>query len=185
MEFRLPVVLASGAYTPSSPLEEAIVLSQGMVTDVAVHFPAGCAGTVGLRVLRGLNQVWPTSPGQWFISDDFTIVFPTRYLLFEKPYAFTVEAYNTGEWSHTVSVTFTVAGLVSPEEAVLALLEERLAPEPEEAVKAVYVLGETGGQIKGLMEGRFLPLLEELRDYVKAQSEATVKRYTLEEMTTL
>ncbi|GAG41849.1 unnamed protein product, partial [marine sediment metagenome] len=111
MEHDFPIDLPPETYTEAEPYREEIKVMAGVVTDVSIFFPAGCGGLVGLRILRGSMVLWPRNPDTWFVSDDNTIKFPERYLLNERPYSFTVEAYSESvDWDHTVTVSINVGG---------------------------------------------------------------------------
>lgn len=75
------------------------------------YFPAGSSGLMGLAVFDGLYQVWPSSVGEFFLSDDETIRFDDLYLKESAPFEFHCYTYNTDEtYDHLVIVRI---GLVS------------------------------------------------------------------------
>jgi len=93
----------------AAPLVTTITMPPGKVTRVSIEFPAGCAGLVGARVLQGTFQLWPLTPGEWFVTDDFVIDFPEDRDLTPGMTEFDVETYNTDTVNeHTVSFRFAV-----------------------------------------------------------------------------
>ncbi len=95
----------------TAPVKEILRVTQGVVYQLDMEFPAGCAGLSKLYIKQGSNQVWPSPPDKTFASNDFTISFPETYLLSEPPFQFEIYGYNEDEqWPHTLKV---MIGLVS------------------------------------------------------------------------
>jgi hypothetical protein len=111
----------------TSPTRTELELAVGVVSRVSLSFPAGCAGLVGLRVLDGLLQLWPLTPGEWFITDNFTIDFPEKRFLTAGSKTYTVESFNEDtHYEHTVTVQIHVAEAESDPLAQVAQILERL-----------------------------------------------------------
>jgi len=88
-------------------------VTKGLVYKVEFNFPPGPGGLVGVAVFDGLYQVWPSSVGEFFVSDDETISFDDMYIKEAAPYQFDIYTYNDDEANdHTVRVRI---GLVSNE----------------------------------------------------------------------
>ena len=88
---------------PASPAHESLIVTKGLVYKVEFQFPAGCAGLVGLVVSDGSFQLWPSSLGEWFITDGFTIAFDDMYMKNNPPFQFDFWGYNLDEtYAHTV-----------------------------------------------------------------------------------
>lgn len=100
--------------TPVTSLKKTILrLTKGLVYKVEFHFPSGSAGLMGLAVFDGLYQVWPSSAGEFFVSDNETIRFDDLYLKEAPPYEFQIYTYNTDDtYNHVANVR---VGLVSKE----------------------------------------------------------------------
>ena len=95
----------------SSLKKTTIRVTKGLVYKVEFYFPSGPAGLMGLAVFDGLFQVWPSSVGEFFQSDDETISFDDLYLKDSAPYEFQCYTYNEDDtYDHKVGVRI---GLVS------------------------------------------------------------------------
>lgn len=111
----------------TSPMRTELELAVGVVSHVSLSFPAGCAGLVGLRVLDGLLQLWPLTPGEWFITDNFTIDFPENRLLTSGAKTYTIETFNEDtRYSHTVTAQVHVAQPAADPLAQIAQILESL-----------------------------------------------------------
>jgi len=107
----------------SSPTEQTVRLTIGVIKKIEVTFPAGCAGLVGVRIKHFDHVVWPTSPDEWFVSDGYTIIIPANYELHEGGENLKIVAYNLGTvYSHTPVFRFAVE--VPEEELAVRLLYE-------------------------------------------------------------
>ncbi len=97
----------------SSLKKTTIRVTKGLVFKVEFFFPAGSAGLMGLAVFDGLYQVWPSTVGEFFLSDDETIRFDDLYLKESAPFEFQCYTYNIDDtYDHLVIVRI---GLVSSE----------------------------------------------------------------------
>jgi len=93
------------------PRRTVLNVTKGLVYKVEFYFPTGSAGLMGVAVLDGLYQVWPSNGGEFFLGEHQLIAFDDLYLKESAPYAFEVITYNTDElYEHFVSVR---VGLVS------------------------------------------------------------------------
>ncbi len=140
------------AETPrSEPIEQKVALTAGVVDQLMVHFPAGCAGLVGLRVLRGSFQIWPLVTDEWFVSDDHTIIFPDNLPLTPGTDVLSIEAYNEDTVNdHALTVSFSVN---IPTEDMMWLVVEKLdqllAKDISLPAKQLRELLQTMGEIRG------------------------------------
>jgi len=100
--------------TPKTSLKKTTInVTKGLVYKVEFYFPSGSAGLMGVAVFDGLFQVWPSSIGEFFVSDNETIRFDDMYLKEAAPYEFQVYTYNTDDtYNHIAAVRI---GLVSNE----------------------------------------------------------------------
>jgi hypothetical protein len=90
-----------------------IHVTKGLVYKVEFYFPSGGAGLMGVAVFDGLYQVWPSSVGEFFVSDDETISFDDTYLKESAPFELQAYSYNTDDtYDHVAGVRI---GLVSAE----------------------------------------------------------------------
>ena len=87
----------------NSPHHDKLIVTRGLVYRVEFQFPAGCAGLVGIVVSDGGFQVWPSTLGNWFITDNFVIAFDDMYLKSADPFQFDFWGYNLDDtYDHTV-----------------------------------------------------------------------------------
>jgi len=90
-------------------------LTRGIVREVALTFPRGCAGLVGIRILRSTRQIVPQNPVEWITTDGETVDITVDVDLSQEPYELELWGYNEDEvYNHTIRARFTVEGL--PEE---------------------------------------------------------------------
>lgn len=90
-----------------------IQVTKGLVFKVEFYFPAGSSGLMGVAVFDGLYQVWPSSVGNFFVSDDETIRFDDMYLKESAPFEFQCYTYNEDDtYEHYLAVRI---GFVSAE----------------------------------------------------------------------
>lgn len=88
---------------------ESILLPGGVLNEVEIIFPWGCAGLVHVRIVHNEHQLYPTTSGKWFSGNDILIEFPCEYELPESWNSLRVEGWNEDDfYGHTVVVGFTV-----------------------------------------------------------------------------
>jgi len=100
--------------TAKTSLKKTIInVTKGLVYKVEFFFPAGSAGLMGVAVFDGLFQVWPSTVGEFFVSDDETIRFDDLFLKEAAPFELQCYTYNEDDtYEHMVGVRI---GLVSSE----------------------------------------------------------------------
>jgi hypothetical protein len=105
-------------------------LTRGIVRDVSLTFPRGCAGLVGVRIFRSTRQVVPQNPVEWIVTDGETVEAKIDVDLTQEPYELELWAYNEDEvFSHTIRARFTVevvlsqAQIITPQQESLQLIE--------------------------------------------------------------
>lgn len=110
--------------TEKTDLDKTVLhVTKGLVYKVEFYFPPGSAGLMGIAVLDGLYQVWPSNIGEFFTSDDETISFDDLYLKSAAPFQFDIYTYNTDtKHDHKCSVRI---GLVSNEVYMARFLPNR------------------------------------------------------------
>jgi len=151
----------------TSPMRTELELAVGVVSRVSLSFPAGCAGLVGLRVLDGLLQLWPLTPGEWFITDNFTIDFPENRFLTNGAKTYTVESFNEDtHYAHTISLQVHVAEpSVDPTAQVRQILEalESAAADSNQVVLPALTLAMTDiAELLYLIHIQDLPAIAQL-----------------------
>ena len=93
------------ASTPqTSPVVKVLALTHGIVHQVEVAFPPGCATLVHVSLWRYEHQVWPTNPGESFAWDDYTIVITNEaFGLISRPYTLSLRAWSEDTaYPHTI-----------------------------------------------------------------------------------
>jgi len=100
--------------TALSSLKETVIhVTSGLVYKVEFYFPSGSSGLMGIAVFDGLFQVWPSTAGEFFVSDNETISFDDLYLKETAPFDFKAYTYNLDDtYDHVIGIRL---GLVSGE----------------------------------------------------------------------
>jgi len=90
---------------PSKPIREPIKIVRGLVYKVEIEFPPGPEGTSHIVINDGGHQLWPSTPGTDFASDNYTISFDDTYMKSVDPMEFQIYGYNTDLVNpHTIQV---------------------------------------------------------------------------------
>jgi len=148
-------------------------LVPGQIEKVDISFPAGCVGLVGVRILRGHLQLWPLSPDEWIISDNFTVSFPETYKLDERPFELTFEGYNLDEtYDHTIRIGITLTEQRIGLEEVVGFLSEGLPVILNPIVEEGKLVREEVVKLGSIVLDEIKPILEAIRD----QEEKRLKR---------
>jgi hypothetical protein len=93
-----------------SPLHQVLPITRGLIHRVELQFPAGCAGLVGVVVSDGGFQLWPSTLGNWFITDNWVIAFDEMYLKTNPPFQLDFWGYNLDtDYDHTIYARFGLA----------------------------------------------------------------------------
>jgi len=104
------VIFAANISTPKdkpvTSLKHTVLhVTKGLVYKVEFYFPSGSAGLMGVAVFDGGFQLWPSTVGEFFRSDDETISFDDMYLKDAAPYQFDIYTYNDDDtYAHVVGV---------------------------------------------------------------------------------
>lgn len=94
----------------------------GVLTDVIIHFPAGCFALTNVTINDGLHQVFPTNPSGTYALDDFTIAIEDKYNMEQGKSKLILKGWNEDEeFDHTIKVAFRIIPYeeYSPVEKVL------------------------------------------------------------------
>ncbi len=78
----------------TQPARYTIAVDLGTIKTITVHFPYGCGGLVGVRILYASWQIWPLSREEWLIGNDVLYTFSCDYVIETLPKEVIVEAYN-------------------------------------------------------------------------------------------
>ena len=108
MQFAYPITILPNT-TAAAPKREITKVCYGVLKQVSVYFPWGCAGLVGIRILHYEHQLYPTNPDEWFTGNEIEIKFSCEYLILQGWNDFKIEGYNEDDfYEHTPVVTFNV-----------------------------------------------------------------------------
>jgi len=98
LDFTIPITA-----TAENPQHSVLQVTKGLVYRVEFQFPAGCAGLAYVAVFDGGFQLWPSTLGEFFHTDNFTIAFDEMYLKSSAPYQLDFYGFNLDEtYPHTV-----------------------------------------------------------------------------------
>lgn len=103
------------ADTPTTtPVTQTMHLAHGIIHQVEVGFPPGCAGLVHVAIFRFEHQAWPSNPDDEFAWDDYNVKIDREFFaLITRPYELTLRA-----WSEDTTFPHTVVcriGLKQPD----------------------------------------------------------------------
>lgn len=91
-------------------------VNRGVISNMWITFPAGCAGLVKLRIYHEGHPFVPVNADNYLRGDNVTFQFPVMFEITEEPMLLTVEAWNEDEtYSHTIDIMF----LILPKSVVL------------------------------------------------------------------
>jgi len=89
----------------SDPLYTEIKVTNGVIHEVGVYFPAGCAGLVYCQIYEGGHQFFPSTQGQFVRGDDVLVNTVEFYEITDAPRWITIKTWNLDEtYDHTIEV---------------------------------------------------------------------------------
>jgi len=92
-------------YSATNKLKTDLKLTAGIVHQIDIVFPTGCAGFLYVAINHGLHQVWPTNPNESFHTDGETISFKEFYELVGTENEMFVYTYNLDDtYAHSVII---------------------------------------------------------------------------------
>lgn len=96
----------------TSPLTYEMTLPIGMIKKLWVEFPRGCAGLVGVRLFRGVQQIFPLPADVWLKTDNALMPFSFTHVVKSEPFKITITGYNNDDtYDHTIWFAFEMSGL--------------------------------------------------------------------------
>ena len=103
-------------------------IREGVIVRWLVLIPAGMHALAGMRILYGIEQLFPKQKDTWLKGEDESIVVDEWWDLIEQPITLRVQGYNLDD---TYDHTFYIRIVVLPREVALAhkLYLERLSRE--------------------------------------------------------
>lgn len=147
-------------------------VTAGVVKDLAIEFPAGCAGLAHLRILRGGYQVWPVDIGEWFTSDDHVIIIHPNYKMMDHPLQFRIEGYNEDEVNyHVLTVRLELEPAIDPMLSLVDIIETRLPLTTGELIGVLPGIHQQTQALFTLIEKGIIPILHSIDDVQKESLE--------------
>lgn len=101
-------------------------VNKGVISNMWITFPAGCAGLVKLRIYHEGHPFLPVNADNYLRGDNITFQFPVMFEITEEPMALTVEVWNEDDtYDHTVDIMFLILpkNVVLPTGATEGILE--------------------------------------------------------------
>ena len=170
----------------TSPRPVDLKVTAGVVTHLAVEFPAGCAGLAHLRILRGGYQVWPVDIGEWFTSDDHVIEIDTHYGLMDHPLQFRIEGYNEDESNyHVLTVRLELTEALDPTLSLVELLEKRLPVSTGAMIGVLPGIKHQMDAVFTLIEKGIIPILHSMKEYQQEKDRESYSDKPLSEIATI
>lgn len=98
----------------SAPATTIMYLAHGIIHQVEVGFPPGCAALVHVAIFRFEHQAWPTNPDGDFAWDDYNVVIrQENFGLVHRPYTLSLRAWSEDTvYPHTIACRI---GIKKPE----------------------------------------------------------------------
>ena len=121
-----------------NPQHDTLDVCRGLIYRVEFQFPAGCAGLAYVAAYDGGHQLYPSSIGEFFHTDNFTIAFDDLYLKLVQPWQLDFYGYNLDDtYPHTI---YCRIGMVDKDEYIARFLptvgyERIIALQKEEEAK--------------------------------------------------
>ena len=91
----------------STPVEIDMPICNGVIHRVEIEFEKWCANLLHIRILRFRQQIFPSTPAEWFEADGETISWNDYFEVFEEPYTLHVQGWSQDdffEWTARVRV---------------------------------------------------------------------------------
>lgn len=101
----VPAGTARAAYE-----SETIEICPGVITKFYRLFPPGCAGLVGMQVWHQTRQVFPTTPGTFYLGDGSEILGEASVDVVEPEYLLELRAWAPdADYDHVIYCEFYIA----------------------------------------------------------------------------
>ena len=119
-------ILLTAGKTEATATKKYFKVNKGVISNMWITFPAGCAGLVKMRIYHEGHPFVPVNADNYIRGDNYTFQFPVMFEITEEPMRLTVEAWNEdATYSHTIDVLFLILpkGVVLPTGATEGILE--------------------------------------------------------------
>ena len=93
----------------TNKLKTVVSVTHGVIHQLSVSFPPGCANLVKITIDKGKNQIFPTNPEGNIKGDNVNVQGKTFHPILEPPYEVDVYGWNDGAaFPHVVTVRLWV-----------------------------------------------------------------------------
>lgn len=111
-----------------APVELRVGLTKGIIVEVRIGFPDGCADLVHVVIKRDGHVVWPNNPDGNYAWNDYVYELAESYVLDVEPLSLRVVAWNEDTINaHRVTVGFNMLPL---EPTILARFVQAVLGRP-------------------------------------------------------
>ncbi len=85
-----------------------MILTKGRIKRISVYFPWGCAGLVGIQIIRRTYQLMPLTRGEWLTGNELLLTYNYNYDLGVEPYQLVIRCYNLDDtYQHTLYINLS------------------------------------------------------------------------------
>lgn len=77
--------------------EDRIKITTGKIKRIDVYFPWGCAGLVGIQIIRHTWQICPLTRGEWMIGNELLHSYNYNFDIRDDPIELIIKSYNTDD----------------------------------------------------------------------------------------
>lgn len=119
-------ITLSADKTEAEATKKYFKVNKGVISNIWITFPAGCAGLVKMRIYHEGHPFVPVNQDNYIRGDNYTFEIPVMYEITEEPMILTVEAWNEdATYNHTIDILFLILpkGVVLPVGATEGILE--------------------------------------------------------------
>lgn len=104
MLYSKQITLTKGG-TEITATKTSFKVNRGVITNIWITFPDGCAGHAKLRIYHEGHPFLPVNKDNYIRGNDYTFQFPVMYEITSEPMVLTVEAWNDDDTNdHTVDI---------------------------------------------------------------------------------
>jgi hypothetical protein len=77
--------------------EDRLKITKGKIKRIDVYFPWGCAGLVGVQIIRHTWQIFPITRGEWVIGNELLHSYNYNFDIRDDPIELVIRSYNTDD----------------------------------------------------------------------------------------
>ena len=119
-------ITVSANTTQANSSKSYFKVNKGIISNMWITFPPGCAGLVKIRIYHEGHPFLPVNRDNYIRGDNYTFQFPVMFEIIEEPMRLTVEVWNEDDtYNHTIDILFLILpkSLVLPTGATEGILE--------------------------------------------------------------